>query len=82
MSDITVEAATAEIVPVTIAPLASMRCDICDAQAYVEIETPAGGRLEFCAHHYEKQKDALLAKAKRIIDYRATLRQLEGDDRR
>lgn len=48
---------------------ATVRCDTCGAQAYVEIEVKAGS-FSLCSHHYVKHEDALVTQAKRIIDHR------------
>jgi len=38
--------------------LASDRCDVCGAQAYIRVEL-AGGELLFCAHHGNANKEKL-----------------------
>jgi hypothetical protein len=36
------------------------RCDRCGAQAYLQLELPAGGELLFCAHHAHEHKSKIL----------------------
>lgn len=50
----------------------------CGAQAYVEVEFPDGGRMEFCGHCYTKRESTLVLQAKRIIDHRPFLLTQEG----
>lgn len=70
---------TAEVIPVTIAPASTMKCDRCGAQGWVEVELLSGFVLAFCGHHYVNQKEALTLKAKRIIDH---LPHLEAQEAR
>lgn len=76
---------------------ATSRCNVCDAQAYVEVEIidkgaahlqyglgalrpgtkPEKRRMEFCAHHYNINEEALAFQASRIIDHRPWLNQQE-----
>lgn len=58
------------------------RCDVCDAQAYVQVKGVAGDLL-FCGHHFNKADgDKLQAFAFEIIDERERLIQnkSQGDD--
>lgn len=62
---------------------ATKRCARCDAQAYVEIEVfdateRKTRRLEFCAHHFTENEDALMTKALRVVDYRPFLQVQEN----
>lgn len=67
----------AEILPVTLAPIVSMRCARCGAQAYVEVQLLDGGRLEWCSHHYDEHESALILRARKVIDHRPYLHSLE-----
>lgn len=58
------------------------RCDVCDAQAYVQVKGVAG-ELSFCGHHFNKlDGDKLQAFAFEIIDERERLieNKSQGDD--
>lgn len=50
------------------------RCDRCNAQAYVEVTTPAGALL-FCAHHYNRHEDVLSTAGYPVHDERHKLLQ-------
>ena len=47
-------------------------CDICGFQSYY-IVTVSTGKLYFCAHHFAKNKDALLEVSEDILDESAML---------
>lgn len=75
------ESPLAEILPVTFAPAHTMRCARCGAQGYVEVQLLAGGRIEFCSHHYTEHQVAIDLCARKIIDHRPYLRSLENQSR-
>ena len=50
----------------------SDRCDRCGSQAYVEV-TLSGGKLLFCAHHYQQFEAHLRQSAAVVFDDRARL---------
>ena len=47
-------------------------CDICGFQSYYVV-TVSTGKLFFCAHHFTKNKDALLEVSEDILDESAML---------
>lgn len=47
----------------------SDRCDRCQAQAFVRVETPAG-TVDFCGHDYYVAEPAILTAGYRVIDER------------
>jgi hypothetical protein len=53
------------------------RCARCGVEGWVEIELTSGSQLVFCGHHYAKQEPELLANARRIVDHRPALREME-----
>jgi hypothetical protein len=58
------------------------RCDVCDAQAYVQIKG-ISGEILFCGHHYSKAcGEKLTAFAFDVIDERDKLieNRLQGND--
>jgi hypothetical protein len=58
------------------------RCDVCEAQAYVQVKG-ISGELMFCGHHFNKADgDKLQAFAFEIIDERERLieNKSQGDD--
>ena len=58
------------------------RCDICDAQAYINVKGVSGD-IMFCGHHYDtSNNDKLKAFAFEIIDERERLieNRLQGDN--
>lgn len=48
---------------------ATHRCDSCQAQAYVKVETTLG-TFEFCKHHYERNELALMPITVGFLDER------------
>lgn len=58
------------------------RCDVCDAQAYVQVKGVSGDLL-FCGHHFKKADgEKLRAFAFEIVDERDRLieNKSQGDD--
>jgi hypothetical protein len=58
-----------DLVPPVILLDATHRCDACQAQAYVKVETTLG-TFEFCKHHYEKNELALMPITVGFLDER------------
>lgn len=64
---------TPELEAPTVAPLnAADRCDLCSAQAYVEV-TFESGPLLFCGHHFTKAEEKIKLTALNIRDERHRL---------
>lgn len=81
MTDTNAPLIASEVVPVTIAPANSLRCERCGAQGYVEVELLSKLKLGFCKHHFGEHEDVLVFKAKRIVDHRPHLEAVERGPR-